>query len=172
VGSTRYGLAEIKTEVYAIEQAVNSTRYGLAEIKTEVYQIQQTLNSIITHTFECPTQVTSGPFLVSKNGGDLFVSVLNNRNATSNLYNVRVYDLSHTPKQILTVGTLTYNVSFTLAGLSATNIHFNQNLSKDDFLEIQVLNIDCNTKVSSEIAQSAGAADIYNIFNSSDYKAV
>jgi hypothetical protein len=90
----------------------------------------------------------------------------------SDLYNVRVYDLSYTPKQILTVGTLIYNVSFTLAAVSATTIHFNANLSKDDFLEIQVLNIDCNTKVSSEIAQTAGAADIYNIFNASDYKAV
>ena len=41
-------MAEIKTEVFAIEQAVLSPTFGLAENKTEIFAIESVINGIGT----------------------------------------------------------------------------------------------------------------------------
>ena len=80
--------------------------------------------------------------------------------------------MSVIPKTILTIGTLGYNVSFTLPGLSATFLYFDEDFAKNDLIEIQVINVDCNTKVYSDLSTSGASANIYNVFTSSDYKPI
>ena len=170
VNSPTFGLADIKTEVYAIQQAVLSPTFGLAEIKTEVYAIQQKLDSITG--LSSATMLTSGPFIVSKNSSNLSVSVLNNANTVGGPYNVRVYNLDAIPKSLLQIGTLLFNVSFTLTGLSSTFLYFNKNMSKGSQVEIELWGADNTVKIYSEISTSGESANVYNIFNASDYKPV
>lgn len=57
IGSPTFGLAEIKTEVAAIEEAVLSATFGLAEIKTEVAAIEGVVFSATFGLEEIKTEV-------------------------------------------------------------------------------------------------------------------
>ena len=67
--SPTFGLEEIKSEVSAIEDAVLSPTFGLAEIKTEIIQILDTLAN--------GEDFTTGAFVLNEDAGSVLVNVLN-----------------------------------------------------------------------------------------------